>query len=104
MSFKILPEAERDELRAASWYDRHNPGKGDDFLDAVAGCYRAIQQMPSVFPRIVPPRLKGDFRFNAIKRFEYTIFFQVKNGDIIIISISHHRRRPFYWVRRLKRR
>ena len=102
--FDILPEAESEGLRAAGWYDAANPGKGNDFLDELYLSYRSIQQMPSSFPPLTPRRLTGDFRFHAMDRFQYIIYFRVKNGDILIVAISHYRRQPFYWTGRLKHR
>lgn len=104
MTLRFLTEASEELLKAAEWYDRRTPGKGRDFLKHVDSATQIIERNPSSCPRVHPRSVRGVFRIHILKRFQYSIVYQVKNGDLLVVAVTHYRRRPFYWTKRLKRR
>jgi plasmid stabilization system protein ParE len=50
------------------------------------------------------PKLGAVFRQNkrryVLRRFPYSIFYQVAVDEIRVIAVAHQRRRPAYWARR----
>ncbi len=36
----------------------------------------------------------------VLRRFPYSIFYQIASDEIRIVAVAHHRRRPSYWAGR----
>jgi plasmid stabilization system protein ParE len=53
---------------------------------------------------LVNPRVgavfRGTRRRYALRRFPYSVFYQVASDEIRVVAVAHHRRRPSYWARR----
>jgi len=43
---------------------------------------------------------RGARRRYVLRRFPYSIIYQVKSDDIRVIAVAHQRRRPGYWAGR----
>jgi plasmid stabilization system protein ParE len=46
------------------------------------------------------PRGRRGERRCVLKRFPYTILYRVRDDEIFVTAVSHHRRRPGYWQHR----
>jgi plasmid stabilization system protein ParE len=46
VNVRYLPEALAEYEAAASWYDDHSPGAGDDFAQAIERAEWLIAEMP----------------------------------------------------------
>lgn len=51
-------------------------------------------------PLIGKPHPAGA-RESVMGRFRYTIVYNVRSEAILVLAVSHHRRKPAYWLRRL---
>ena len=93
--FHRLAIREYEETRA--WYERRREGLGDAFRDevdrAVARIARAPTRWPVAFVR---------FRRVRLRRFPYLLYYHVMDDSLaLVLAVSHARRRPGYWRRRL---
>jgi toxin ParE1/3/4 len=80
----VRPEAERDLAQARDWYDRKNPGLGDEFLDEIARAMRELELNPQL------PRLYFlNFRRVLLRRFPFKLFYQVIGDRVIIFRVVH---------------
>lgn len=43
---------------------------------------------------------RGDRRRYLLRRFPYSIIYQVTAEELRILAVAHHRRRPGYWAHR----
>ena len=43
---------------------------------------------------------RGTRRQYTLRRFPYSIIYQVTAEELRILAVAHHRRRPGYWARR----
>jgi hypothetical protein len=100
--FYVPPAVRREVTAAARWYDEHQRGVGDEFLDEVLSLYDSIQRDPQSFPRYEQYAGRKDVRRCPLRRFPYNVFFQILPGEILVIAVGHHRRRPIYWRNRLR--
>jgi len=50
-------------------------------------------------PERWPVQLSGERRF-TLSRFPYSVLYRTRAGEIFIVAIAHHRRRPEFWRRR----
>jgi toxin ParE1/3/4 len=100
MRARFLDEAKADVAEATLWYEERSPGLGDDFHDAVEAAIGLIRTAPERFPLYEAARSSRKFRRIRLKRFPYYIAYEVRNDEILIVSVSHVRRRPGYWRNR----
>jgi len=102
---RIHQAAAQEAVEAAAWYERQRPGLGQDF-DAVV--QRALDLLEE---EIVPwspvsgaAGKRGAMRL-MLKRFPYDIVAVDFRGEIFVLAVAHHSRRPGYWRdRQLTRR
>ena len=43
---------------------------------------------------------RGDRRRYLLRRFPYSIIYQVTAEELRVVAVAHHRRRPGYWANR----
>jgi hypothetical protein len=89
-------EALAEMRESIRFYESKSFGLGRRFFDEVGEFVRLIQTNPARFAERIP----GVRRVN-LKRFPYHIHFMEKDDTLWIVSISHDRRKPFYWKDRL---
>ena len=91
------PEAQDEFDDAANYYDRQQPGLGDEFRDEVDLAIHRIQ---------VAPRAAGLYpgtpcRKKLVDRFDYKLVYLELDDRILLLAAHHNRRRPGYWLPRL---
>ena len=101
MRIDLHPEA-RVELRSAVlWYEERSDGLGGEFVAAVDAAFHRIRQTPEMFPRwLGTESTPGTIRKAPVERFPYVIAFERKERHILVLAVSHQKRRPFYWLER----
>ncbi len=93
--FSIHEDAEIEIIEAVEFYDIESTGLGDIFVDEIQIAIDKISYFPYANPII-----KGRIRKKDHNRFPYSLFYSIKVEEIRILAVAHHKRRPFYWVRR----
>lgn len=101
MKLKVLPEAELEAATAAIWYDDHRFGLGDEFLIELQQAFDRISSSPAEPPSLESYAGGHDIRRCLLKRFPYLVIFMERPDEVVVVAVSHARRRPFYWVDRL---
>lgn len=102
MLVQLRREASLDVQDAMAWYERERPGLGAAFFNAFMALTDRICEAPALFP------LCNDFspdlplRRALMKGLPYTVLFVETPKKIIIVAVSHFRRRPDHWYRRFK--
>jgi plasmid stabilization system protein ParE len=90
-----IPEANEDLLDARAWYDNIRPQLGEHFALAVQAAVEAMAEHPMQFPVVHRGRRRA-----GVRRFPYGIFFEVQEGQIVVIACFHGRRDPRRWQSR----
>ncbi len=85
--------------QAADHYEDEREGLGTEFLDCVGATLIRIQEAPNAFS--LYPGLSS-VRRALVERFPYGIVFMLKENTVRVISIYHNRRKPGFWIHRLK--
>jgi toxin ParE1/3/4 len=98
----ILREAEFESAEAAAWYDDWQAGLGDDFLSEVTDAFSRIASNPQSFSRLESYAGRYDVRRYILHRFPYLVVFACRPSETLIVAIAHTRRRPLYWLERLR--
>ncbi len=86
------PEARLELLDAEAWYEGSVAGLGEDFARIVDAALSAISDRPAAFPIIYK-----NVRQAVLRRFPYTVLFQVEEDDIVVLACHHQRRDPRRW-------
>jgi plasmid stabilization system protein ParE len=107
VKLRVLAQADADAIEAANWYEDQKAGLGLRFLEAVRDTFRAIEKHPRRFPKLEIKRLPRELtqgrsiRRALIRRFPYLVVYEVLEDEVLIVAVSHGRRRQSYWYRRV---
>jgi toxin ParE1/3/4 len=96
MNLIFHPEASKEMLESARFYESKSDGLGSDFLNAVEDTTRRILERPAL-GRIE----KANIRRRLVPGFPFTILYEFHQDHIFIAAVMHQRRRPGYWRERL---
>lgn len=102
-SFRLLQGAERERDGAIDYFDDKSLGLGGEFLEA----YEAALALAMEYPHAGSPAhyrgVNREVHKYKIGKFYSDIVVTLVAGELIVVAISSHRRKPGYWVRRLKK-
>lgn len=101
MKFAVLSAAELEAAEAAIWYDDQRAGLGDDFLTELRHALDRVRDRPAELSRLELYHGRHDVRRCLLKRFPYLVIFVCRPDEVVVVAISHARRRPLYWIERL---
>ena len=97
MGIRYLPDAFNDLNEALAYYNQRSPDAARRFADAVRAEQHAILDFPEM-----AYSLGGTLRVLRVTRFPYSLVYLPLEGNILIIAVAHHKRRPTYWKSRLR--
>ncbi|MEI6666650.1 MAG: type II toxin-antitoxin system RelE/ParE family toxin [Acidobacteriota bacterium] len=91
------PEADEEVTEAARYDEARQPGLGSSLLGEVAHALDQVQANPEASQRI-----GTRVRHKTLWRFPYNLLYAVYPDRIRVVAFAHHKRRPFYWRKRLR--
>ncbi|MBX7212325.1 MAG: type II toxin-antitoxin system RelE/ParE family toxin [Verrucomicrobiaceae bacterium] len=100
MTHDFHPDARKEYLDAVVWHEKNRLGSGEQFIAEVEGAIGIILSDPGRFQRV------GDeIRIFRLRRFPYYLYYESFSDSehIRIYAIAHNRRKPDYWLYRLRR-
>ena len=97
MSYFFNPSARVEHLEHVAYYESQRLGLGARYIAAFDVAMSKICKAPQHYKIEFPP----DIRKRRIEGFPYTILFRLIGGDVEVLAIAPHRRRPDYWFNRL---
>jgi plasmid stabilization system protein ParE len=98
-TLRVLPEAEAELQSAALWYEEKRRGLGIGFVAVVDRAFESILENPEACPVW---RADRPYRRRPLKRFPYVVFFRIDTANVEIVAVAHAKRRPGYWLDRLR--
>jgi hypothetical protein len=96
MQSRFHDAADAELLEAISFYDAKVDGLGKRFLAEVMSATKYIER----YPEIAPVKEEG-VRAKVLLRFPYSLMYVIADGELFVLAIAHHSRRPAYWADRL---
>jgi toxin ParE1/3/4 len=90
------PDAERELIEAAKYYERRVATLGVQFLDEADRAVSMILETPQSW-RII----EEDVRRYLMPRFPYAIYYRLLSDGVRILAFKHHSRHPDYWRHRI---
>jgi len=97
--YRFHREARAEYRAALTWYAARSLDAADGFSDAIAHGIHGIRELPEAWPMW---RGRSDVRARVVRRYPYSIVYVVRGPNIVIIAVAHHRRRPGYWMDRVR--
>lgn len=89
-------QAQEEINEAFDWYFKRSREAADAFLGEVGKSLNRIVSGPRHFPLFT----KSTRRL-VMHGFPYAVIFQEKDETILVIAVSHAKRRPGYWKARI---
>lgn len=95
--FQIIEPAELELQDIFEYYETESQNLGRRFIREFRRGIKRILQFPYAWPTI-----ESNVRKCTLKKFPFHIIYAVTDELIMILAIAHHRRKPDYWIDRLK--
>lgn len=91
MTLKISKLAFLEIEDAKEYYNLQKSTLGDTFKNDVKKSIENIKQFPTLYPNIT-----NDIKRCLLHRFPYSIFYAISDNTILVLSVAHQHRKPFY--------
>lgn len=96
MIVSVHPAARRELLKHKKWYSDRSPATAARFEREIDHAISRIVESPARYPLTK----RGRRRF-VLLEYPFDVIYRVHDdGEIQIMAIAHHSRRPEYWLRR----
>ena len=97
MKLRIHRLAVEEIDHEVDYYESCSAGLGSELEEEIDAVLETILQ----FPRAAHQwRDRPDRRLAVLDRFPFTLVYQIKADEIVILALAHTSRRPGYWSRR----
>lgn len=100
---RFAPEVPYELAEAVLWYEARRQGLGREFLDEVA-TLPLVGGRPRSFPRLQDVDATLEIRRALLARFPYALVFLVREDEVRVLAVAHAKRRPGYWLSRVRRK
>ena len=95
MLVRFHPEADIELHEAVEQYAQQKLGLDTEFMPCVDETISRIKRNPEMFPIALRNARKA-----MVKRFPYTIYYEIGDEEIMILAVFHAKRDPKHWKRR----
>lgn len=96
MEVKYHPKALAEIFQSADWYDKRQPGLGNELFQELDLSVLQITNDPE---RFVPDA--DGVRSVRLSRFPFRVRYVIDPDRIRILAVAHAKRRPGYWQKRM---
>lgn len=94
---RLHPDVTIEARHALLWYMDKSAEAAIQFSTELRTAYRAVQAQPHAYPAY----LHGTRR-KILDRFPFSVVFREFPDRIEIVAVAHAKRRPGFWIDRLK--
>lgn len=95
---ELTPEALREIDDAFEWYLERSLQAAESLIREVDGAVALIASSPTIWPYF-----EAGTRRYVLRKFPYDVVYREIPAGIEVVALAHHKRRPRYWTRRLRR-
>lgn len=105
MRIELHPEARAEVRAAARWYEERRAGLGNEFVGEIGITFTRLEEAAERYP-VWPGTGNAPtiIRKAVVQRFPYLIAFETHATHVLVLAVSHAKRRPLYWLARATRR
>jgi plasmid stabilization system protein ParE len=91
----LLPLAEEEIKEAFLWYFERSPVAADAFRTEIFAAIERLAADPTMWPAD-----EEGVRYFILRRFPYTLHYEIAASTVTVLAVAHQRRRPGYWHER----
>lgn len=95
LAFHILAREEVSD--AYQNYESRRSGLGDSFLESLDEIFDLIIENPNLFPIDFE-----EVRKAPIRKFPFTVYYEVVEEEVFVYSVFHQSREPSIWHKRMQ--
>ena len=95
---KYHEAAESELLNEIGYLELQAKGLGRRFQSEVRRAARFMGQFPESAEELAP-----GIRKRALRSFRYSLIYSIEKDCLLVLAVAHHRRRPQYWARRVRK-
>jgi toxin ParE1/3/4 len=99
MQLEIVEPALDEAAAAIEHYRAINPTLGADFKAELSRALALITAQPRAWARTGSKR--HEIRRRVMKRFPYSVIYDVDHERVRVLAVVHQRQRPGYWRSRV---
>lgn len=103
MNFRVLTVVREEIAADARSYNEKREGLGVEFLDLVEGMLGQIEADPRSLPLWEHNFLDTEIRRGLLRRFQYVIYYQIFQDEVVVVSVAHGSRDYGSWIKRIRR-
>jgi len=96
MTPSVSPEADRELTEGAVFYARED---GKELGRAFIAEFERSLEFLCLHPHIGASWRTNRRRF-PLRRFPYSIIYYIRDDELRVVAVAHHRQRPVYWADR----
>jgi plasmid stabilization system protein ParE len=93
VQLEISKHAKLEIDESYEYYNLQQDKLGNSFKSDIKSAIDRIIKLPTLYPIVV-----DNIRKSILHRFPFSIFYLIDHETIIILSIAHHSRKPFYKI------
>lgn len=90
------PEAQAEYDMAIAWYQARSPRAAARFESEADRVFGLMAGAPEMFAKY-----DDEHRFAVLRRFPYSVVYQVQAGQVYVVALAHSSRSPGYWQGRV---
>jgi plasmid stabilization system protein ParE len=93
VKISLSAQAELELVEGATYYAREaNRELGEAFIAEFDRCARLLGEYPKL-----GAMWRGRVRRFPLRRFPYSIVYDLRESEVRVLAIAHQRRRPDFW-------
>jgi plasmid stabilization system protein ParE len=100
MRYRFGKGANKDVRAALRYYESRSADLPGRFINAVTGAARDVSHHPGRYPREEVSGSPREFRRFVLTDFPFSLIYEVKPDELVILAVAHHSRHSRYWRRR----
>lgn len=98
MNLEFFEEASEEVEEHRAWYRERSETAEAAFLRELDRAAELAVEAPGRWPRY----LAGTRRY-VFRTFPFSLVYFVENETVKVVAVAHSKRRPGYWLKRLKK-
>jgi hypothetical protein len=91
------PDAAAEHLAEVSFYEGRRNGLGARCLASFDSAMQRVCNDPKQFQIVCEP----DLRRIPLRGFPFAVIYRDVAGQVQVLAVAHHKRRPGYWATRI---
>jgi toxin ParE1/3/4 len=99
---KFFAEALAEYEDAVAYYEKRQQGLGARLIQELDEAVALALEFPEAFASVPETPVAFGLRWVMLRTFPIKLVYTVRDDALLLVAVFHARRRPGYWLERLK--